>query len=168
MNIYPQEINTFNTKKSDMVRNNEKTVLTSKDETDASIDKALSDKNLHQIKAFSKVSDRMIADIKSVGDIDVSNYYLELNSSDIRHTSEHLNETRDNQIALTMDDIKKLPEYMVNYDDVLEVNRKKDGRKTVVLGKKINGHSMIVTIASSGRQSLALKSAYVCAGHAKI
>ena len=149
-------------KKFDIIQQGEKVILTSKKETDDFIDRSLSGENFHQIKAFSKVTDRMVADIKNVGNLDVSDYYLELNSSDILHTVKHLEEeTRKNQIPLSVDDIRNLPEYIVNYDDVLEVNIKRDGRKTVIFGKKINGHSIIITVVSSGRKSLALKTAFV-------
>lgn len=148
-------------KKADIIKKGESIILRSKNETDDFINVSVANENIHQTKAFSKVTDRMVNDVQTVGNIDVSNYYLELNSSDIRHTFEHLNETRKNQIALTEEDIKRIPEYIVNYDDILEVNSKKDGRKIVVLGKKINGHSVIINVASKGRRALTFKSAYV-------
>ncbi len=147
-------------KKSDIVKSGESPILRSKEETDAFIERSLADSNFHSIRAFSKATDRMVKDIAEKSNIDVDGYYLELNSSDILHTAKHKNELKEHQIPLTEDDLKRLPEYMVNYDDVLEVKKQKDGSVKVWLGKKINGHSIVITIASKGRQSMALKSAY--------
>ena len=147
-------------KKADIVKSGESAILRSKEETDAFIERSLADSDFHSIRAFSKVTDRMAKDIANKGDVNVDGYYLELNSSDVLHASKHKNELRKHQTPLTENDLKRLPEYMVNYDDVLDVKNQKDGSVKVWLGKKINGHSIVITIVSKGRKSMALKSAY--------
>ena len=77
------------------------------------------------------------------------------------HTAKHENEPKEYQIPLTEDDIKMLPEYMVSYDDILEVKKQKDGSLKAWFGKKINGHSIVITTVSKGRKSLTLKTAYL-------
>lgn len=147
--------------KADIVKNGESAILRSKEETDTFIERSLNDSSFHSTRAFSRVSDRMIRDMADKYNVDVDGYYLELNSSDIFHTAKHENEQREHQIPLTEDDLKRLPEYMVNYDDVLKVKKQKDGSVKAWLGKKINGHSIVITIVSKGRQSMTLKTAYL-------
>ena len=44
--------------------------------------------------------------------------------------------------------------YIDTYDDVLDVVMRKDGQTRIYLGKRINGHSVIVVLASKGRKSV--------------
>ena len=148
-------------KKADIMNSGESAILRSKEETDAFIERSLNDSSFHSTRAFSKANNRMIRDMADKYNVDVDGYYLELNSSDILHTAKHENEQREHQIPLTEDDLKRLPEYMVNYDDVLKVKKQKDGSVKAWLGKKINGHSIVITIVSKGRQAMTLKTAYL-------
>ena len=39
--------------------------------------------------------------------------------------------------------MEQLPQYIVTYDDLIDVIRRKDGSVHLMLGKRINGHSII-------------------------
>lgn len=57
---------------------------------------------------------------------------------------------------MSLADFKKAVDYVDNYDDVLEVIPTKKGTR-ILLGKQINGHSVITEIVSEPSKSLRLK-----------
>ena len=56
--------------------------------------------------------------------------------------------------------MKHLPEYIDNYDDLIDVIRRKDGSIRFMLGKRINGHTIIIETVSKGRHALHPVTAY--------
>ncbi len=54
----------------------------------------------------------------------------------------------------------RFPDYIDQYDDLIDVIRRKDGSVRLMPGKKINGHSVMIEAASAGRQALHPVTAY--------
>lgn len=120
--------------------------------------------NKDTIKGYGRVGRRMANDLLAASDgkVDVSNYYLELDGNRLSHLSDHV-ETDDDprNIPLTQEQAEKLTEYIDNYDDVLDVLRRKDGSTRFYLTKETeDGHIVILELVSKGRQSLQPASAW--------
>ena len=74
---------------------------------------------------------------------------------------DHVNQDADiRNIPLTESQAEHIPEYVDEFDDLFDVIRRKDGSVRLMLGKKINGHSIIVETVSKGRSSLHPVTAY--------
>ena len=142
--------------KHEQINAGESPILTSLAAVKEFIKKSITGKARDTIKGYGKVGTRMAADIskKSGGTVLVDGYYLELDSNRLEHLSDHVQDTDPRNIPLTEDQILEIPEYIDTYDDVLDVVRKKDGGVRILLGKRINGHSVIVCLASKGRSSI--------------
>lgn len=75
---------------------------------------------------YSKTSDRLIRDLKPW--VDVSGFSHSLRDNDIRHIRNSHGEGTNEKYPVTIDDIKRIPDIVENYDDVLFVpNKKKQG-----------------------------------------
>lgn len=144
--------------KAEQLRNGQSPILTTVWQIRDFIKSAIEGKNRDTIKGYGKVGSRMAADIanKATFDVgDITGYYLELDSNHLDHLSDHINDDGDpRNIPLTEEQVLNLAEYIDSYDDVLDVVRKKDGSVKVHLGKRINGHTVIVEMLSKGRSSL--------------
>jgi len=143
--------------KAEQLRNGQSPILTTVWQIRDFIKSAIEGKNRDTIKGYGKVGSRMAADIanKATFDVgDITGYYLELDSNHLDHLSDHINDDGDpRNIPLTEEQVLNLAEYIDSYDDVLDVVRKKDGSVKVHLGKRINGHTVIVEMLSKGRSS---------------
>ncbi len=109
------------------------------------------------IKCYGKVGSKMASDIlqKSGGSVDTDGYYLELDSNRLEHLTEHVEGDGDpRNIPLTEEQALNLTDYINTYDDVLDVVKRKDGSVRIHLGKRINGHAVIVELVSKGRKSV--------------
>ncbi len=113
-------------------------------------------------KVYGVVGDNLADDIAETdgNGLDLEGYYLELESNHLNHLSDHIQDTDDRNIPLTSEEIENIPDWIDSYDQVLEVERKGDGSIRVVIGKKINGYSVIVENVSKGRKSLHPRTAW--------
>ena len=138
------------------ITSGENPILTSLPSVKNFILRAISGKIRNTIKGYGKVGAEMASDIsiKSDGTVNIDGYYLELDSNRLEHLSDHIKDDDPRNIPLTEDQILNITEYINSYDDVLSVDRKKDGGVRIKLGKKINGHSVIICLVSKGRSSL--------------
>ncbi|MCQ5129564.1 hypothetical protein NE562_07810 [Butyricicoccus faecihominis] len=114
------------------------------------------------IKAFGKVGDRLATVLRNAtgGKINIDDHYLEISSDDIVHSYiEHSTPKQNGDMALSLSDFAKLPEYIANFDDVLQI---RIGKNAVVfqLGKKINGYSIVTEIVSNERRSVRVKNVW--------
>lgn len=137
-----------------------KVVLTTAQETQEFIGDAIRGVAGQTTKAYGKVGTEMAGEIRAVSgsDIDVTGWFLELVPDDLRHAFEqHTKAKRDGNIDLTEQDFLNIPDYIDSYDDILEVRTFKGGDREVVVGKKINGYSVIVELMSNNRKSLHFK-----------
>ncbi len=143
------------------VNSGEKIVLTSQEETRNYIHGAISGETKGVIpKAYGKVGSSMANDVyaKSNGTFDVEGWYLELIPSDLRHAFlQHSDAKQNGNIPLEEKDFLNIPDYIDTYDDILECKTFSNGEREIVLGKKINGYSVIVEIVSKSRKSLSFK-----------
>ena len=149
-------------KKSRMLENGDYPILRSKDEVRQFVQEIIDGKE-NTIKAFGKVNDRLANAISeaSQGKIDIAGRYLELDANNLKHAlKEHSTPKQKGDLALTVEDVVNLPEYIHNFDDILQV---RPGKNATVfqLGKKINGHSIITEIVSNDRNSVTVKNAWV-------
>lgn len=137
-----------------------KVVLTTAQETQEFIGDAIRGVAGQTTKAYGRIGAGMAVDIQAVSrsNIDVTGWFLELVPDDLRHAFEqHAKAKREGNIDLTEQDFLNIPDYIDSYDDILEVRTFKTGDREVVVGKKINGYSVIVELMSNNRKSLHFK-----------
>lgn len=148
--------------KQKIIDSGESPILTNEEEIRDYIIKSINGEERDSIKAYGRVGNGMAAEVKELApDLDISDFYLELDANHLAHLSDHIeNDTDVRNIPLTEEQAQKIPEYLDSYDDVLEVTRKKDGSIRIVFGKKINGHSVIVETVSKGRKSIHTRTAW--------
>ena len=134
-------------------------ILTSPDEIKKYIDDSISGIESNSTKGYGRVGKSLADDVKAKtnGEVDLYGKYLELNSDDLRHSSKrHSLPKRDGDIPLSVVDFENIPDYIDNYDDILDIVQTKDGLR-IQLGKKINGYSVITEIVQDSRNSLKFK-----------
>ncbi len=95
----------------------------------------------------------------SKGKIDIKGNYLELVSSDIKHSyKEHHTAKQEGDINLSQEDFESVTDYIDTYDELIYATRFSSGNTRVVLGKTTkNGKMVIVEAVSSSRSSLEFK-----------
>ena len=150
--------------KAEMLGLGDNPILSDQQKVDEFVNRSIAGQTTGTTKVYGKVGPQMAEDIRraSNGRIDVDGDYLELNSDWLKHMKTgHGVETDPEQISLTDDQIRKIPQYIANYDDILQTAVRPDGSKRITFGKKINGHSIIVNVVSSDRSSLTPITAYV-------
>lgn len=116
-----------------------------------------------EIRAYGRVGKQFADRVRKAtgGNVAIDNYYLELNSNQIAHLSDHVGTDKDpRSVPLTKEQVEQIPEYIDSFDDLIDVIKRKDGSLRLMLGKKINGHSIIIEAVSRGRQSLHPVTAY--------
>lgn len=153
-------------KKSNVTRNKNKMleagnqpILTSDKETKQYIVDAITGKVSNEVKAYGKVGDNFAHDVSNVtnGKINIKGKYLEINADDVKHSfKQHVHPKQEGDIPLSLVDYQKIPEYIDNYDDILEIVETKEGPR-IMLGKQINGHSVITEIVRDNRDALVFK-----------
>jgi len=115
------------------------------------------------IKGYGRVNGRLADAVSAAtqGKTSIGGYYLELDANRLAHLSDHINDDGDGRnISLTSEQAEHLPEYIDSYDDLIDVIKRKDGSTRLMLGKKINGHSIIIEAVSKGRRALHPVTAY--------
>ena len=149
--------------KQRIMDNGESPVLTKPEEIVNFIRNAFRRKIQKVIKGYGRVNNRLASAVKKAtgGDVVIDDYYLELDADKIAHISDHVERDNDvRNIPLTEAQVEQLPSYIDTYDDLIDIIRRKDGSVRLLLGKKINGHSIIVETVSKGRKSLHPVTAY--------
>lgn len=141
----------------------ESPILTKPEEIVAFIRDAFQRKIQKVVKGYGRVNNRLASAVKTAtkGEINIDDYYLELDADKIAHISDHIGQDKDTRnIPLTEEQLEQLPQYIDAYDDLINIIRRKDGSIRLMLGKKINGHSIILETVSKGRKSLHPVTAY--------
>lgn len=140
--------------------NGEKVVLTSDDEIKQFISDSI-DGKVNKQAGYGIVNRRLSSAIKRIDDsVDIKDYYLELNPSDLQHGfNGHATTKQGGDLPLTKEDFEKIPEYIDTYDDILEVVHSGKFKKCT-LGKRVNGYTVIVEFISDGRKALRPKTVY--------
>lgn len=149
--------------KQRIMDNGDSPILTKPEEIVAFIRDAFR-RNIQKIvKGYGRVNNRLASAVKTAtnGELNIDDYYLELDADKIAHISDHVIQDKDTRnIPLTEKQLEQLPQYIDTYDDLINVIRRKDGSIRLMLGKKINGHSIILETVSKGRKSLHPVTAY--------
>jgi hypothetical protein len=105
------------------------------------IDKALNDPNARQKFVIGSV-DKKLADAASKAGFSIDGYDHDLDVSGVRHAFlDHGNENKEasrGQIAITQEDIKKIPEVIKSYDTVEFPGKNKIGRDLIRYVKKMD------------------------------
>lgn len=130
-------------------------VLTSDEEIDNFIHKSISTDN-KEIKAYGVVGDSFADDVSKAtgGNVDISGRYLELPSDRVRHSKKYHTEPKEKgDLPLTETDYKKIPDYIDNYDDIIEVVNTNNGVR-IKVAKKVNGYTIITEMVSDSRHSV--------------
>ena len=135
------DVDSYNSSSSEKVmRKKAKTpdgVLKNDDEIKSYIEKSLTSDN-KEIKTYAKVGDGFVNDVKAVtdGDVDISGKYMEIPSDKLRHSqTQHTEAKQMGDLPLTKEDFYKLPDYIDDYDDIVEVVPTKNGTRIKVAKK---------------------------------
>ena len=150
-------------RKDAIVERGESPILTKVTEIVDFIRRSLTGEVRDTIKAYGRVGTQFADRVRNAtnGEVLIDGYYLELDSNKISHMSDHVDKDKDpRSIPLTAEQLEQLPEYIDTFDDLISVIRRKDGSVRLMLGKKINGHSIIIESVSKGRESLHPVTAY--------
>lgn len=140
--------------KAAQVRTGDSPILTTLGQIKSFIRSALAGETRDAIKGYGKVGTRMMEDLRAAG-VDVDGYYLELDANRLGHLSDHIGDDGDpRNVPLTQEQAENLTSCIDDYDDVLDVVRHKDGGVRITLGKRINGHAVVVELVSKGRRSI--------------
>ena len=149
--------------KSAIVTRGESPILTKGAEIVDFIRKSFRGEVQDTIKAYGKVGRRFADRVRRAtnGKLSIEGYYLELESNHLAHLDDHIDNDKDpRSIPLTLEQLEQLPDYIDTFDDLIDVIQRKDGSVRLQLGKKINGHTVIVETVSKGRRSLHPTTAY--------
>lgn len=110
---------------------------------------------------LGKVSEKVVIKIKSLVDIDVSNRIHVLSDNDIRHMlNEHgdpKKESKKNQIAITENDISKIPEIINFYDNIENGNDNKSEKTIRYIKNYDDGITYLVEVIPEKSKTLKIK-----------
>lgn len=108
---------------------------------------------------YGKVPKRFADEVYrlSGGECDIYDKIVELPSNDLQHSfDEHSVAKQEGDIPLDMRHWLKIPEYLENYTDVIEVVPIESGFR-IKVGKRINGYSVMSEIIQTNRDGLTFK-----------
>ncbi|MDO4982170.1 MAG: hypothetical protein Q4E35_01275 [Eubacteriales bacterium] len=143
--------------KEEQIRKGKSPLLYSPVEIKSFINQSLNGEIRNEVKGYGRIGTNLADDILSEApDVDVAGYYLELDSNRISHMKDHAeDDTDERNIPLTVNQIENIPYYIDNYDELLDVHKRKDGSVRAYIGKETeNGNIVIVELVSRGRKSL--------------
>ncbi|MCG8403133.1 MAG: hypothetical protein MJA84_16300 [Firmicutes bacterium] len=113
------------------------------------VDEALTSRKQFKTLPLRKVTAGEASIIKDLIGTDVAGYIHELSNYDLRHAIKKHGiakvEAARKQVALTEDDLKRIPEIISSHDGI-EKGSTKQGRKSVVYWKRINGEIFYVEV----------------------
>ena len=139
-----------------------KIILVSEGDIKSYIAKSISgSSDIASTAAYGRVAERLANDVYdySEGGIDIKGNYLELVSSDIKHSfKEHHIAKQEGDIDLSQKDYERVTEYLDSYDELIYAIRFHSGNTRVVVGKTTpNGKLVIIEAVSTSRGSLEFK-----------
>ena len=141
---------------------NERTQAEIEKEIDEVIEKALNDPNARQKVKIGKVDDKLSNEAKKAG-FNIEGYEHDIDVSGVKHAfNEHGNaakEAQQGQIAVTDNDIKKIPDIIKSYDSVKFGEKDRSGMDLIVYSKKMtDGTTIYVEEIRTGKKTLTTKS----------
>ena len=96
-------------------RDNTKLITKFEQEVDEALENSASKGNI----IIGKTNNYIVNKVKQILGVDIANRNHVLSKDYIRHMKKHMNETSKNQIPITIEDIKKVPDIINNPDDVI-------------------------------------------------
>ena len=143
-------------------REGKKIILESKREISDFMDKSLknADPDNEISVTYGRVNSNLAERAKKLGKdshgntYNIDDYYLELNPSDLRHcaSNKHIH-TEKGELPITAEDIKNLPDIIDDFDHIFSPHSGGRGKRFSI-GKRINGHSVVVMLVSDGKGGL--------------
>ncbi len=96
--------------------------------------------------------------LKNILGRDVSDFVHEISNYDLahaikRHSDDSIEATR-GQVAITPEDLKKIPEIISDYDAIRPGSVSSAGRKSVIYEKRVNGNIFYVEVVHQGKKTL--------------
>ncbi len=146
-------------KKKRMLEAGKKPILTTPFETEQFIINVINGQAPGEVRAFGKVGGRLADSIKTkLNSLDLYGKYLELNADDLREAyKRHSSPKEKGDIALTEEDFKNIPKYLMDFDSIIAVN-KYNGRVEIHIAKGTDdGYVRILTVSSKERDSLIVR-----------
>ena len=133
-------------------------------EIESVIDKALNNPNNYEKVDIGEVSDKLKDEASKAG-FDLSGYVHNIDVSGVRHAFLHhgdkKKEEKRGQIAITDDDIKKIPQIVKEYDTVDFGGTNSIGRDIIKYSKKFDdGTTFYVEEIRTGRKRLTIQTMY--------
>ncbi len=123
------------------------------------IDEALAGKQKKNL-VFGKVNSGLAHDIENATGVNLAGADIELVANDLRHIIKRHGKDSERQEAVSAGHLKALPYIFSDYDSV-RAGTEKDGRKSVVLTKKINGIANVVEVIPVKQKKLAVKTMWI-------
>jgi hypothetical protein len=129
-------------------------------EVEEIFEKIISGSNENKKVEIGDIDDKLIQEGKD-NNFDLSGYKHNIDVYGVRHTlKNHGNKEKEEkrgQLAITMNDIKKIPDIIYNYDKVEFSGKNKIGRETITFTKKMNdGTTVYIEEIRSGNKELTL------------
>ena len=124
------------------------------------VETAIANKDSKNVSVLGKVNNGIVNEIKLLLGIDTTNRNHIVTNDDIRHMiNEHGNsivEAKKGQIAITIDDIKNIPNIIENYDKIVRGTNNKQGETIRYIKNANDGISYVVEIIPK-KQNMNLK-----------
>lgn len=131
-----------------------------KEKVNALVDEALNNKQLQAQLSLGKIDNGLAARIKDKLNLDVSNLQHVVDTDFVRHAikrhGDEAIEAADNQMAVTADDLKRIPEILGSPDDVKW--GKRGETKSIIYEKRVNGSIYYVELVGKKKGILLSKS----------
>lgn len=132
---------------------------------DSFIDDALSKKNLGQKIYFGRMTDEIVEKIHSETGFDVTAFNVCIRADEIRKILLHSHgdaksEELRGQIAITKEDILKIPEIVSTFDSVKLSDRLFENKPVLEFEKNINGKNFVATYISGKHKDLTVQTMY--------
>ena len=100
---------------------------------------------------------RTIDTAKNSLNLDVNGYNHQVDNYGLQHA---LKEHSDDQIPLTVEDFKKIPDILSNPDEVISAGKTRQGLDTILYKKVANGRTLYVEEIRTGNKTLSFKTMY--------
>ena len=112
-----------------------------------------------QSRVYGVVGSSLAGEINQLSDgaENVNDWFLEIPPNDVKHSyDDHANAKEPGNINLTLQDYENIANYIDTYDDVFYTDFG-NGNREVVIGREIDGYSVIIELISNKRNALLFK-----------
>ena len=89
--------------------------------------------------------------------MDVNGYTHQVDNYGLRHA---LNKHSTDEIPLTMEDIRRIPDILSNPDEIIPAGLNRQGKETILYKKVVNGRTLYVEEIRTGQKTLSFDTMY--------